>query len=330
MHFYFDESGDFAFPDDRYDCYSQAGVICPDSRLADVEAFVAERCERWGVGELHAVELSPGQRVRVCRYVAQSDLRLVAQATDTDLTKHANIQPWRLEQARTLRSNLDWYREAGGESEEIETWMVARAKSADHATRISNSEFVQAVLIVDLIHAALQQSLLFYFEDRWREDFQAFRFILDGKLPGKLGPGEKFLQHALVPLLGSNARFSLALVDAWKDADPPHPFIERFESHGGWSGASRRHVDVDVLDVKGIFEDGLRFEPSDRHAGLQVADVVAYVVRWAVMQPQDRLAQMAYDLLRPKLRSLDGKALTLVRLSTARHALTGQRYRHLV
>jgi hypothetical protein len=46
VHFFFDESGDFAFPNDRFDAYTQAAVICPDSRLADLDSFVSERCER--------------------------------------------------------------------------------------------------------------------------------------------------------------------------------------------------------------------------------------------------------------------------------------------
>jgi hypothetical protein len=118
-------------------------------------------------------------------------------------------------------------------------------------------------------------------------------------------------------------------VDVWKDADPPHAFIDRFERRGGWSGAERRHVEDDVLDVNLIFENGLRFEPSYRDAGLQLSDLVAYVVRRAVLEPEDVHAQIAYDLIRPELRRLDGTALTLVRLSTAgRRAETG-RYRRL-
>ena len=33
MHLFFDESGDFALPEDRFDCYTQAAVVCPDSFL---------------------------------------------------------------------------------------------------------------------------------------------------------------------------------------------------------------------------------------------------------------------------------------------------------
>jgi hypothetical protein len=329
MLFFFDESGDFAFPEDRFDSYTQAAVICPETRLAGLDAFVAERCARWGISELHAASLSGGQRLRVCRYIAQSDLQLAAYATDTELVTRSSLATWRELQARTLRRNLGWYRSQGGDVPEIESWMHARAKSSQYATRISDTEFVQATLFVELIFAAFQKSLLFYFGDEWQDAFQSFRFVLDGKLPGKLGPGEKFLQHTLVPVLGSNARFQIALVDAWRDAEPPHPFIARFETAGGWSGSSRRRVDDDVINLTAIFEHGLEFVASSRNPGIQLADVVANAVRRAILDPDDWQAQLAYDLLRPKLRDLEGKALNIVRLDTG-GTVSGGRYRHLV
>jgi hypothetical protein len=63
MRFYFDESGDFAFPVNGFDCYTQAGVICPGSFESDLASYVAGRRVRWGCEELHATELSPGQRL---------------------------------------------------------------------------------------------------------------------------------------------------------------------------------------------------------------------------------------------------------------------------
>src|SRR4051812_34936333 len=160
MLIYFDESGDFAFPADRFDAYVQAAVVCPDSRVEDVERFVGELTTRWDVPELHASELSPGKILRICRYLAQSDLRLEAQATDTDLITTRSLATWRAGQARRLEQNLEWYRKAGGQVPEIEQWMTARAKGSQYPTRISDVEFIQATLLIDLIHSALQISLL--------------------------------------------------------------------------------------------------------------------------------------------------------------------------
>lgn len=329
MHCFFDESGDFGFPLHRFDCYTQAAVICPDSYLSELQEFVSDRQARWEVSELHAAELNPGRRLRLCRFIAQSSLQLVVQATDTQLSNRAALARWRRQQSKILLNNLKWYRAQGGSAESIESWMIASAKKVNLPTRISDSEFLQATLMVDLIFSTLQKSVLYYLGPEWREDFERFAFIADAKLPGKLGAGEKFLSAALVPFLGSNARFRLEMVDLWKDNDPPHPFIANFERPGGWSGARRAHVSEDVIDITAIFEEGLRFEQSHQHPGLQMADLVAYVARSAVLRPSDQQAQLAYDLIRPKLRMLDGTTMQLVKLNTTVGATQLARYRHV-
>jgi len=60
MHLYFDESGDFAFPTDRYDVYVQAGLIVPDSFVSKVEHYVGNKNDELGTTELHAAELPAG------------------------------------------------------------------------------------------------------------------------------------------------------------------------------------------------------------------------------------------------------------------------------
>ena len=329
MHYFFDESGDFGFPSDRFDCYVQAAVICPEDYLDELRQFVEDRHRRWDCTELHATKLHPGHRLRMCRFIAESALELIAFVTDTEVVDRQAIQRWRLGQAATLRRNLDWYRKQGGQAPDIESWMDAAMGKAGLPTRISDSEFIQATLFVDVIFAALQKSLFLFADDTWRLAFRDFAFILDGKLPRKLGASEKFLRDSIVPILGSDARFVLGLPDTWNDADPPHPFIVRFETSGGWSGTRRQRVQDDVIDLSAIFENGLRFEQSHEHAGLQIADIVAYVVRYAALNPEDERGQLAYDLIRKKLRYLDGRPLRLIRLSTGGAGMSGARYRRL-
>jgi hypothetical protein len=69
-----------------------------------------------------------------------------------------------------------------------------------------------------------------------------------------------------------------------------------------------------VIDLKALFEHGLRFESSIDHAGLQLVDSAAYIVRRAVLRPDDDAVQAAYDVLRSKLCNLDGNSLTINRL----------------
>ncbi|HYV14583.1 MAG TPA: hypothetical protein VE972_01015 [Conexibacter sp.] len=82
-----------------------------------------------------------------------------------------------------------------------------------------------------------------------------------------------------------------------------------------------------MIDISSIFENGLGFEQSHAYAGLQLADLTAHVVRAAVLHPTDWQAQLAYDLLRPKLRRLDGPPLRLARLSTSTSPPRAAHYR---
>jgi len=69
----------------------------------------------------------------------------------------------------------------------------------------------------------------------------------------------------------------------------------RPRAHGG--RGDRRLADL---------RDGLQFEQSHAHPGLRIADLVAYVVRDAVLRSEDERTQLAFELLRPKLRYLGG------------------------
>ena len=69
MYFFFDESGDYAFPKDRFDCYVQAALICPGSVLPAIEKFEEDRKAAWGVRELHATKLDPDQLLQVAEFI---------------------------------------------------------------------------------------------------------------------------------------------------------------------------------------------------------------------------------------------------------------------
>ncbi len=76
MLLYFDESGDFAFPDDRFDAYTQAVLIYA---LPVVEEYVEGQKAAWGGEEPHATELDDG-RAWVERCATESgniDLRVL-------------------------------------------------------------------------------------------------------------------------------------------------------------------------------------------------------------------------------------------------------------
>jgi hypothetical protein len=168
--------------------------------------------------------------------------------------------------------------------------------------------------------------LILFADDRWQDDFHDFFFIVDAKLPTKKAAGEKYLEESIVRTLGSRPGHSLVTSERWK-GDPDHPFEEKFSvDHGRVRG---RDVGS-AIDLNLLFEHGIAFEDSTDHPGLQLADLVANVVRRAVLTPNSKPIQCAYDLLRPKLRTLEGPALRIHRLSTSQQDHSSlERYRPL-
>jgi hypothetical protein len=158
VHYYFDESGDFVFPEGHYDVYVQAALICPDSFVDKVEHYVDNFKRELGVDELHGAELPDEQLIEVCRFLGNGPLQLVGQATDTQVITDEQISVHREEQAVLLRQNLEQYKRAGGGWAGAEAWYTRHIKRAELASRVSNSEYIQTDMLVGLIHAALFKS----------------------------------------------------------------------------------------------------------------------------------------------------------------------------
>lgn len=268
-----------------------------------------------GVDELHAAELPAEQLIEICRFLDRGPLSLVGQVTDTAVMTNQQITAHRKEQAALLANNVKQYKQAGGGWAGAEAWYQRHIKRAELASRVNNSEYVQADLFVPLIHAALFKSIVRYVDDRWRDDLVDFHFVLDGKLPGKLAAGEKDLNVLLMPRLGSNP-YELVVPSNWND-EPMHPFAAKFSAE-----------DAGKLSLNRIFEHGLRFESSAEHPGLQLVDTVAYVIRKAILEPDNDLIHRAYAHIRQNLRTeRGGQALRLVRYTTGQDNLDDYRYR---
>jgi hypothetical protein len=251
--------------------------------------------------------------------------------TDTALITTSQIEDFRLGQAARLKGNLDWYRREstkarGAPVKEIEEWYMRAMKRAGLVSQVSHGEFIQASFLVGLILEAFQKSLIAFHEDKWRESFHDFHFVLDAKLPGKMAAGEKFLNDSLVPALGSMRERSIDNVDTWRE-EPVHPFVEKFSAAKG----RIRGEDVeDAIDLDRVFEHGLQCEASETESGLQLVDAVAYIVRRAVVEPDDEVSQEAYDAIREKLRNGDGHCMKIQRLNVGgEDRSSAERYRRL-
>jgi hypothetical protein len=306
-------------------------LICPDSELSEVDRYVGDRRADWGVDELHATHLTDDQLQEVAGFINRSPCQLLAHVVDTVLVTTDHIAQFRLDQAATLARNLDWYRKEstkaiGAPVPEIEQRIDREIKRSGLEAQMNHGEFVQARFLIELIFDALQKSLLIYFDDRWRDQFDMFHFVLDGKLPTKMAAGEKYLHDVIVPALGSRAAESLMLAEPWRD-EPRHPFIQKF---GRESGRIRGREVKGAIDLSGMFERGLQFQPSHEHGGLQLVDAVAYIVRRAILEPDNSTIQAAYDAIRVSLRNGRRSSLTIQRLAVGEEDRSSlDRYRRL-
>lgn len=301
MKFFFDESGDFGYPSAGYDCYVIAGVICPESVLPRLESLVESLKTAFEVEELHATEMNDEQRLAFATGLANTEIRFVAFASDTELDSKASIQAFRFAQAANYQDGADKYIKettAIGQApdEGIQEFTDRAVKRAAYSTRVSDSELVQTHYTLELIQQSLQCSLLLFHENRWRSAFGEMHFELDGKLRDKLSHGEKMLEDVLMPSLESRPDNALGVIDSWK-TKPPHPFIAKYEIADVTVGDVKAEAG---FDLRKIFEHGLNFVDSSSSAGVQAADLIAYSLRRAVIEPSDPNAQLIAQTLLPR------------------------------
>jgi hypothetical protein len=319
MHLYFDESGDFGFPENRLDCYVQAGVICADSQLTYLDDFVRGAVEKLGVAELHGAELQDRELLAICRSIRTGGCVLIAAVTDTDLVTPADIARFRVDQAAAIQRSWDRFLAQGGESTDIGGFSERNMKRSAFRGRISDNEFVHAIFMIDLLRAALQKAVLWYRDERWAKDLAGFDFTLDRKGAQKLTPGEKFMSEILAPAIASRGE-GFDVPDTWGEA---HPFRRQYgRRRGRVRGVERKGV----IDIKAIFEGSLHFQDSRDQAGLQLADIVAHVTRRAVLEPANAAIQAAYDCLRDQLAGQDGRCLIINRFRGSHEPTTLNRY----
>jgi hypothetical protein len=324
MHVFGDESGDYAFPAERFDVYAQAVLICPDSQLARIDDFVNGATQRLGCDELHAAHLIDAELKEVCRFVGRGPWVLFAMVTDTELITPPDIQRFRIDQAAAHQRGLDRYRRMGGQLDEVAALTDRNVKRAALTSRISDAEFVQSHFLILLFYEALQKAVLWFQDKPWDADLASFEFIFDAKELRKLASGEKYVDQMLVPALASSMN-GLDIPEQWRQRRD-HPFLVGFDRPRG--RVRGREVEG-VVDLKAIFDGHVRFIDSQSAPGLQIADVVAHVVRRAVREPNNPAIQAAFDHLRQALSTQEGNCMKINRFRNSHPPRSLERYRHV-
>lgn len=95
-------------------CSVWATVACPNRHVEHVRAWVARRCDQWGVDEMHARgtrttrALTSRERHEVCAFVGTGDLLWEATVVDSLMVSAADLAARQLKQQKQFRK--DWAR----------------------------------------------------------------------------------------------------------------------------------------------------------------------------------------------------------------------------
>ena len=213
---------------------------------------------------------APGPRAsRVCRFIASINVTAVAVVTDTAMMTRAVIRRFRAKQLSDMQAERAAWKESRGDAPHVDRELAALEKVVQHVSRLSDSEFVQATLTPELLRDVIQRAIDRYRADEWREHFNQFAFTFDEKLPGKLSQGQKYVNHMYMRVLGTNKRFVITPPADWIAEN--HPYVTNFTIAGKPAPDK-------------LFANGLATRNSKDVAGLQIADVIASVVRRSVLR----------------------------------------------
>jgi Protein of unknown function (DUF3800) len=299
MLFFADESGDYAFPTRGFDCYVLLGLVCPEPQLSAIDKFVAAAKARWGLVELHGAALHGRELLEVCRFVASIDVTAVAVVTDTAMMTRTVIQRFRSKQLAQIQAERVAWTASAGDAPHVDRELSALEKVVLHVSRLPDSEFVQATLPPQLLRDVIQRAIDRYDGEESRPYFAQFDFTFDEKLPGKLSQGQKYMNLMYMRVLGTNKRFLITPPAAWIAGN--HPYVANFTIAGKPEPAK-------------LFANGLATRDSKDVPGLQIADVIASVVRRSVLRTDMTPAVRAsYDSIRGVLADSEGRCLQMYR-----------------
>lgn len=282
MRLGFDESGDFDFSQPGLSSAAVAGVVCPDSLLRTVATQLGALRSTWGLAELHASELVPQRLVEVCALIGGSETTWAASYTDSRLFPVSQQLDWRDRQQAKAEAAIVRSETLPDDDERRQTVETMRGR-LEHTTRLSTVEYLEfMVLFPTVVGTGIQAAISVYRDLVYAKDFSDFVLEFDSKLPGKRSSGEKTMATALRYILVGDERFALE-IPAWPD---DHPCFVNHPGGGPRSIAARE-----------VLRD-LRFPDSSESDLVQLADVVAHVVRRAATNPADAIAQRCWALIR--------------------------------
>ncbi len=281
-----DEAGQFSFKSaSPLALCVVAAVVYPDSKVAAVEEFVAEKRHDWEMPrELKAGEMDEGQLLEVAGFFVDADLRLVGIISDSEIFGPKAQRAHRAAQVAEFERSAAASKTAAGDPSKSAA--IARLRTRFHNQRhISAPDFFQyAVLMPWLLARALSAGAIGYTTLLPPAESWSFDIAVDpreGANPGKAGEA---LRDVVGPIFAADTRTELVVPGEWP-AD--HPFYRR-----NGIGEEKR------VATDRILSGGLRTPRSDEDAGLQLADYAAHVL-YSLAHRGEEAALAAWRLLAP-------------------------------
>lgn len=290
-----DEAGQFSFRSTSpLSLCVIAAVVYPDSKVAVVEEFVAEKKREWEMPrELKAGEMDEEQLLEVAEFFVNADLRFVGIISDSEIFGPEAQDAHRAAQVAEFERATAASKTAAGDPRKAEA--IERLRTRLHSPRhISAPDFFQyAVLMPWLLARALSAGTVGYQALLPPEEHWSFDIAVDpreGADPGKAGEA---LRDIVQPIFAADARTELVVPGKWP---PDHPF---YQQNG--IGEEKR------VATDRILASGLRTPDSHEDLGLQLADYVAHVL-YSLAHRGEKGALAAWRLLSPSaMRTEEGR-----------------------
>ncbi|WJH34281.1 DUF3800 domain-containing protein [Paenibacillus sp. CC-CFT747] len=300
MKIFTDESGDFSLTNSMNPSLV-ASLICSEDMYEGIKRFMYSFEERNSKGkEIKGSQLTDEQRLKVCRFVQKNNTEMIIGLTivSPTMVSQENLNDYRTLQSEIFEKNKQWYIAQGGKH--LLHHYDKLIKISQYDTRMSDAEYLQALLLVQQLHRVLSFCMVYFFESKFRRYFKEFSFVFDRKQPGKLGGMEKYFKTYVMPFLDSQSKLGdrIPVVDVWKKG---HPFIDRYmlELEDGKSG----------LYLNKIFGDNCTFMDSKDEPGLRLIDIISNTVYNYLVNPDNPLYEKCYQLLKSALGGKNNQPL---------------------
>lgn len=251
-----------------------------------------------GGNEIKGSALAYEQRLRVCEFLKRNreHLKVTMTIVSPLVVSQDDLVAFRTKQADTFKSNKEWFVNAGGTVFLEEYDRIT--KIALHDTRLSDVEFLQALMLIQHLQRVLKFSIVYFMEHKYQRYFRDFNFLFDQKLPNKLSGMEKYISNYLKAFLDGMSKMgmSIPIPNVWRKG---HPFIDRY--------MIMMEDGREAFFLNELLKD-FRFEDSKSDPGLRMADIISNTIYQYLVNPKNPDVLKCYETLKYALGSHKGSS----------------------